>query len=350
MFQKMMRLWAGHQRVVALAALAVAVIYPVFFTKVYMMNIGIQCLLYSLLALSLNFITGYTGIVVLGQAAFYGIGAYTAAILATRLGWTFIPTAVAGMVMAFIMGIVIGLPTLRIRGNYLSIVTLGFCEIVRIVELNWVSLTGGPFGIKNIPAPSILGFQLKKPMQKYYLILVLLILCILLVRNLMNSRAGRAWQAIKGDETAAQAMGVDVFRCKVLAFAIAASIAGLAGAFYCSYVNYIDSTSFSYNQSILILSMIIMGGLGSIPGSIIGGVFFITLPEILRNLGNLLGGNWGSVFMEYRQVVYGIVLVLMIMYRPDGILGGFNLNQIRLFNQVHGKKEPGTDTGKEPEQ
>jgi branched-chain amino acid transport system permease protein len=284
---------------------------------------------------------GYTGIVVLGVAAFYGIGAYTSAILMTRLGFSFIPAVFAAMAMAFIAGVLIGLPTLRIKGNYLAIVTLGFCEIIRIVELNWVDLTNGPFGIKNIPGPDIFGvnkifgLSLNKPIAKYYLILLLLTLAVIAVHNMINSRSGRAWRAIKGDAVAAEAMGINVFRYKVFAFAICAALAGLAGAFYASYINYIDSTTFNYNQSIQILSMTIMGGLGSIPGSIVGATFFIVLPEFLRWLGTFLG-EW---IIEWRQIIYGVILVLMIMFKSNGILGGFDLRQIGLYNRLQGRKK-----------
>lgn len=341
MFKKLINAWAKNQALVAAIFIVFALAYPLIFKSYYLRNIAMQCLLYSMLSIALNFIMGYTGIVVLGMAAFYGIGAYTFAILTTRLGFTFLPATFCSMLLAFTAGILIGLPTLRIENNYLAIVTLGFCEIVRIVELNWVSLTGGPFGIKQIPAPSIFGMKeifglnLAKPLGKYYLLVFLLLLVILFVRNMLNSRSGRAWKAIKGDPIAAQAMGINVFRYKVFAFAICAAIAGLAGAYYATYISYVDSTTFNYNQSIQILSMTIMGGLGSIPGSIIGAVFFVVLPEFLRWLGTFCG-EW---IMEWRQILYGIILVVMIMFKSDGILGGFDLNQIKLYNRLQSEKE-----------
>ena len=214
MFRKLINGWAKRQTLVTLVFLVFVIAYPILFKSYYLRNIAIQCLLYSMLSLALNFIMGYTGIVVLGMAAFYGIGAYTLALLTTRLGLTFIPATLLAMLAAFIAGVLIGLPTLRIQGNYLAIVTLGFCEIVRIIELNWVSLTNGPFGIKQIPAPSIFGvtdifgLKLSKPIGKYYLAVVLLILVVLFMHNMINSRSGRAWKAIKGDPVAAQAMAV----------------------------------------------------------------------------------------------------------------------------------------------
>jgi branched-chain amino acid transport system permease protein len=326
MFKRMMSVWARHEKIVTLAGVAVAIFFPLLFSRVYILNVGIMCLLYALLSLSLNFITGYAGIVVLGQAAFYGIGAYTFAIVATRFGWGFIPAALAAMCAAFLAGLLIALPTLRVSGKYFSIVTLGFCEIVRIAELNLTGLTGGPFGFKNIPHPTFFGVVLKSARQKYFLILALLTLSVAAVYNIVNSRSGRAFIALKNDEFAAQAMGINTQKQKLLAFGIASCIAGLAGAFFSSYVNYIDSTIFNYNQSIQILSITIMGGLGSISGSIVGAVFFIVLPELLRFLA------------KYRQIFYGAVLIVMIMFKPDGFLGGINLRQIRLFERLHGKK------------
>lgn len=334
MFKKIINFWAAHQKIVFLLFLALLLCYPAIFGSYYLRNIAIQCLLYSVLSLALNLIMGFTGIVVLGMAAFYGIGAYALAILTTKVGLPYLPAVVAAVAIAFAAGALLALPTLRIQGNYLAIVTLGFCEIMRIIELNWVSLTGGPFGIKKIPAPNFFGIMLKKPVQKYYVIVVILLLIVIILHNVINSRSGRAWKAIKADPIAAQAMGVNVFRYKVFSFAICAAIAGLAGAFYASYIGYIDSTTFNYNQSIQILSMTIMGGVGSIPGSIIGAIFFVVLPEFLRWLGTFCG-EW---IVEWRQILYGLILVLMIMFKPDGLLGGFDLRQIKLYNKLHGTK------------
>jgi branched-chain amino acid transport system permease protein len=293
------------------------------------------------LSLSLNLIMGYTGIAVLGMAAFMGTGAYTAAIVMTKLGFTFSPAMLLGVVVSFLTGMLIGMPTLRIKGNYLAMVTLGFGEIARIIELNWIKLTGGPFGIKKIPPPTIFGishifgYPLSKPTSKYFIILLFLVISIILVQNLLNSRHGRALQAIKNDEIAAQAMGINVFHYKLMGFAIAAALAGFAGAFFASYINYIDSSTFSFSQSIQILSMTIMGGLGSIPGSIAGAAFFVILPEFLRWLGTFVG-EW---VVQWRLVLYGILLILVIMYKPAGLLGGFDLNQVHLFNDLNHKKD-----------
>ena len=333
MFRKAINFWAKHQILITAIFFAVVLVYPLVLESYYLRNVAIQCLLYSILSLALNLIMGYTGIVVLGMAAFYGIGAYSLAILTTKAGFSFLLALVCSVIITFIAGALLALPTLRIQGNYLAIVTLGFCEIMRIVELNWVSLTNGAFGIKQIPAPSLFGFTLSQPVQKYYLAVGLLAIVVLLVHNVVNSRSGRAWKSIKSDPIAAQAMGINVFRYKVFAFAICAAIAGLAGVYYASYIGYVDSTTFNYNQSIQILSMTIMGGLGSIPGSIFGAIFFVILPEFLRWLGTFCG-EW---IVEWRQILYGLILVLMIMFKSDGILGGFDLRQIHLYNRLQEK-------------
>lgn len=339
MFKRLINFWADHRLLVTLVFFAFMIAYPFIFESYYLRNIAIQVLIYSMLSIALNLVMGNAGIVILGMAAFYGIGAYSYALLTTKAAFSFIPALLAALIITGIAGVLLALPTLRITGNYLAIVTLGFCEIMRIVELNWVELTNGPFGIKKIPAPDlfgiteVLGTKLSKPVGKYFVALVLLALIVVCINNVINSRSGRAWKAIKTDPVAAQAMGVNVFLYKVFAFAICAAIAGAAGAYYAAYIGYIDSTTFNYNQSIQILSMTIMGGLGSVPGSIIGAAFFMVLPEFLRWLGTFCG-EW---IVNWRQILYGLILILMIMFKSDGILGGYDLRQIHLFNSIHGK-------------
>ena len=341
--KKLLALWAKHERAAAFIFFAFLAIFPFIFHSYYIRNIAVLCILYSILSLSLNLIMGYTGIAVLGMAAFYGIGAYTYAILSTRFSITFIPAVLCAFLISFFVGVLVALPTSRISGNYLAIVTLGFCEIVRIIELNWVELTGGPFGIKSIPAPVIFGYKLNNPLKKYYLGVVLLLITVLAMSSLLSSRVGRAWKSIRGDVIAAQSMGINVFKYKTWAFAFTAAFAGVAGAYFASYIGYIDSTNFNYNQSIQILSMTIMGGLGSMPGSIIGAIFFMVLPEFLRWLGTIFG-EW---VVQWRQILYGLILVLMIMYKPDGILGGFDLRQIRLSSSLRGRESPKDQEGGE---
>lgn len=324
MFKKITLLWARHEKLVAIIAIAISLLFPIVIRNEYYITVGIYIALYGILSLSVNLITGYTGIVVLGQAAFYCVGAYTSAILAQRFHMDFLLTLPIAVLMAFAAGIIIGLPTLRMTGRYLSIVTLGFGEIIRIIAHNWDAVTGGPFGLKDIPAHTLMGFALTTRTQRYYLVFALLVLVALLINNLSNSRVGRVMAAIKGDEIAAQSMGINLYKYKVLIFATSAAIAGVAGAFFPHFVGYIDAMSFSSDLSMNALGMTILGGLGSISGSILGSIIYNIIPEVLRS------------FERYRMIIYGAILVIMIIFRPNGLLGGINLKQIRLF---HGSEQ-----------
>jgi branched-chain amino acid transport system permease protein len=289
---------------------------PFYGFSPYIMRIIILVGIYVILALSLNLLTGFTGQVSLGHAAFYGIGAYTSALLAVNFGLPYLLTGLlAGLFAAFI-AFLLGMPTLKLEGTYLSIVTLGFCEITRLVELNWMKVTKGPLGVPGIPSPSIFGIQIDTDLKYYYLILILVVIAILTINNIINSRTGRALISIKEDELASEAMGVNTFRYKMLAFTISAFFAGVAGSYYAHYVTYIDPQSFTFDESIQILSMVILGGMGSIPGTIIGAATLVSIPEILRSL------------QEYRMVIYGLVLVIMMLTRPQGILGNIKIRDI----------------------
>ena len=312
-----MQFYAKYEAVIALVFLAVAIAVPVIADKRYITNIMIDCMRYTVLALSLNLLAGYMGMTSLGHAGFYGIGAYTAALMATRLNTPFLLNFVCAFVVAGAFGFLVGLPTLRIKGRYLPIITMGFCEIVRLVELNWMSFTGGAMGVGNIPGFYLFGVKLGDPIQRFFISLVLALMTLYVVSSIVNSRTGRAIMTIRDDETAASFMGINVFRYKVLIFTISAALAGLAGAFYSHNTRFIDSTLFTFDESIRILCMIILGGMGSIPGSIIGAIVFSVLPELLR------------ASAEYRQIIYGAVIVFMVIVRPKGILGGYNPKYIR---------------------
>ena len=327
MWKKSLEFWARRQTPITLIFLVLSILFPLVFPQRYIVSIGVMCGIYVLLSLSMNLITGYLGIVVLGQAAFYGIGAYTAAILSTRLGWGFLPNLLAAALLCALAGIIISSPALRLKGSYLSIVTLGFCEIIRIVELNWIGLTRGPYGITSIPPPALFGFQISSIRGYYYLILAMCCLAAILIANLTNSRIGRSFAAIKGDEVAAQSMGINIFRTKLIGFAISAAIAGTAGAFYAQYMSYVDSTTFTADQSFQILGMTILGGLGNIPGSVLGAISMTVLPELLRGVA------------EYRQIIYGLIIAIMVIVKPEGILGGFRLKQIRQFKQHQTRRD-----------
>jgi branched-chain amino acid transport system permease protein len=264
---------------------------------------------YILLAIGLNIVVGHAGLLDLGFVAFYGIGAYTLAYLGTTLEWPFWPTVIMGVFLAAVSGVILGAPTLRLRGDYLAIVTLGFGEIVRITAVNTDAL-GGARGITPIPhPPNLFGVEfLLDPLPYYYLIVVVIILAIIFSLRLQRSRVGRAWTAIREDEDAAELMGVPTFRFKLLAFAIGAMVGGLAGTVFASKVIFIAPTNFPFILSATILAAVLLGGAGNLPGVILGAFLIAWLPERFRG------------FADYRILVFGAALVLMMALRPQGLL------------------------------
>ena len=292
------------------AAFLLLISVPFWAANQYLLTVGIRIGIYAILALGLNILTGYTGLVSLGHAGFVAIGAYTSALLSTKLGVGFFAGMLGGMVLAGVAGIVLGLPTLRVSGTYLSIITLGFGEIVRMIALNWSEVTNGTMGVKNIPRPMLFGIPLNTAnFGLYYLTLILLSLTALFCYLLIRTKTGRALRAVKEDETAARMMGIDSFRQKVLAFVLSAVICALGGSLYSVLVGYIEPGTFSFDVSTLILSIVILGGMGTVRGMIAGALILVAFPELSRFL------------MEYRFVLYGVILVVMMRFRPQGILG-----------------------------
>jgi branched-chain amino acid transport system permease protein len=284
------------------------VVLPLFLNEYYQ-DIMTLTGMYVVLALGLNIVVGQAGLLNLGYVAFYAIGAYTYAILSTTFGLSFWPGLIAGGLMAAVCAVVLGMPTLRLRGDYFAIVTLGLGEITRIVLNNWDSLTGGPNGISKIGRPVIAGYELHTTLDFYYLILLFVILTIFAMHRLIASRIGRAWIAIREDEVAAEAMGINTYRMKLLAFVLASAWAGIAGVFFSAKMAFVSPESFTFSESVLILCMVVLGGMGSIPGIILGALLLITLPEIFRD------------FQDYRMLAFGVALVLMMVFRPQGLLG-----------------------------
>jgi branched-chain amino acid transport system permease protein len=271
--------------------------------------------IYVLLAIGLNIVVGQAGLLDLGYVAFFAIGGYSMAILAGKHHWNFWYVLPAGIVIAAISGVILGAPTLRLRGDYLAIVTLGFGEIVRISANNADSFTGGPRGISPIPHPpgtrdiKALNFNsVLDTRPYYYLTLVLIVLTIIMVKRLEKSRVGRAWAAVREDEDAAELMGVPTFKYKIWAFAMGASIGGAAGVVFGSQTISLTPTNFPFILSALILVAVVLGGSGSLPGVILGAFLVAWLPERFRQ------------FAEYRVLIFGGALVLMMIIRPEGLL------------------------------
>lgn len=271
----------------------------------YIEEVATNALFYIILALGLNIVVGYAGLVDLGYAAFFAVGAYTTGIL-SKIGvdfWLTIPIAV---IFSVIAGIIIGGPTLRLRSDYLAIVTLGFGEITRIMARN-MEITGGASGLVGIERPRFFGHTLNQVTDFYYLFFALAILAVIVAMRLHNSRLGRAWQYIREDEDAAEAMGIDPVRTKLYAYMIGAAYGGVAGAFFAVKMTAISPETFAFTQSAMILLAVILGGMGKIPGVILGATFIVLFPEIFREIGQM------------RMLFFGILLVVIMVFRPQGL-------------------------------
>ncbi len=274
----------------------------------YTVDVGVMVGIYSLLALGLNVIVGWAGLLNLGFAAFYAIGAYSYAILNTRFDLPFWPGAVLGVLTAGFAGFLLGLPVLRLRGDYLAIVTLGFGEIVRVVLNNWDSFSNGPNGIMNIDRPVVFSYTVRPPYPFYYLVWITVFIVYFFLNRLYKSHFGRAWIAVRDDELAANAMGIPANRFKLLACIIGGAIAGLAGVLYAAKVSFISPESFTFMESVTILCMVVLGGMGSLRGCIVGAVILVTLPELMRDFSN------------YRMLLFGAAMVVLMIVRPQGLL------------------------------
>ena len=309
LIERVGKFYSGPKKIIAIAILASALVAFPLVADRYALDLATQTGIYIVLALGLNVVVGQTGLLVLGYVAFYAVGAYTYAILATGHWINFWAALPIAAFMAGIFGFVLGAPTLRLRGDYLAIVTLGFGEIIRIVLNNWDKLTGGPNGITDIPRPKIGSFEFSSLTPYYYLVLAFAALTIFFVSRLNDSRIGRAWIAIREDETAAEAMGVNTTWLKLLSFALGAVLAGLAGVFYAAKMGFVSPESFNFLESVIILCMVVLGGMGSIPGVILGAVVLYVLPEALRE------------FQQFRMLIFGGALVALMVFRPQGIIG-----------------------------
>jgi branched-chain amino acid transport system permease protein len=308
--------------------LAVVAALPLVVQSEYLLNIGVFAGIYVILTSSLNVTNGYTGLFSFGHAAFYGIGAYTAAILATRGGLPFWLTLPLAGVVAAAFGAAIALPALRLRGIFLALVTIGFQEIAYLLTMNWIGLTRGPMGIPGIPPASLFGTEIQSNRGYFYLVLALDVVVIFVVSRLVTSRVGRALVALREDELAASASGISPVRFKVLAFVIATFFAGIAGGFFAHHARFVSADSFRLDETFVILTMLIVGGMGSIPGPVVGAVCLVVLPEVSRFLA------------EYRGVVYGAILIGVIVFRPHGIAGVPGLIQPRGAPRPPERTEP----------
>ncbi len=324
----------GAQRVVNVlgwVALGASIALPIVFSdNRYVVDTATTVLIYVMLGWGLNVVVGLAGLLDLGYVAFYAVGAYSYALLSTQFGWSFWEALPVSGAMAATFGILLGYPILRLRGDYLAIVTLGFGEIIRIILVNWTEFSNGPNGISSIPRPSFFGLEFTRsapeggqtfsgffglefsPMPRliflYYLILVLALLTHAFVSRLRKLPVGRAWEALREDEIACQAMGMNTTNIKLSAFAIGAMLGGFAGVFFAARQGFISPESFTFTESAIILAIVVLGGMGSQMGVVLAATLLVLIPEFGRN------------FAEYRMLLFGLAMVLIMVWRPGGLL------------------------------
>lgn len=299
------------QRNFLLAMVAVVAIFFPQFLSIYQTNVMTTALMYVVLGLGLNIVVGLAGLLDLGFVAFYAVGAYTYALLNLHFGlgfWTVLPL---GGLLAATFGILLGFPVLRLRGDYLAIVTLGFGEIIRLILENWSAFSKGPSGISSISRPSFFGIDMSLEssiIYIYYLMIIFVVFTIFVVNRLQDSRLGRAWIALREDEIACQAMGIDKRKTKLVAFSLGAFWAGTMGVVFAAKTTFVNPASFTFLESAIILSIVVLGGMGSIVGVLFGALILILMPEYLRALS------------QYRMLAFGAILVCMMIFRPQGLI------------------------------
>jgi branched-chain amino acid transport system permease protein len=288
----------------------------------YLLHILILISIYAIVGMALNLVAGYTGLISLAQAGFYGIGAYVAALLSLNYGVSFLLAIPAAVVIAAVVGFLIGFPALRIRDDFFIIATFGFQIILFQVMNNWMELTNGPLGLPGIPQPELFGYRLTSHIDFLVLSLALAIIVYFILRRLTRSPFGNVLRAIREDDVFALSLGKNVNLYKVTSFSVAAGLAAIGGAIYAYYITFIDPTSFTVNESIFMLSIVIVGGAGRLEGSILGAIILVSLPELLRFVGMP-----SSVAANMRQILYGGALVAFMMWRPKGILGRYGFDR-----------------------
>lgn len=288
----------------------------------YLLHILILIGIYIILSVSLNLIVGYSGLLSIAHAAFYGVGAYVAALLALKLNSPFLLNVICAIILCGLLGAMVGIPSLRIHDDYFAIASFAFQIITFSVMNNWVSFTGGPMGLPGIPHPEILGWKITKHADFLILVALLCIITLWISYKIVQSPFGRALKAIREDEIFAQALGKNVSFYKVIIFVLGAGIASVAGVMYAYYISFIDPTSFTVMESIFIISIVIIGGSGNIWGSVAAAAMLVILPEALRFLGMP-----STIAANMRQIIYGGLLVIFMLFRPQGLMGEYSFTK-----------------------
>ena len=286
----------------------------------YLIHLAILFAIYAILGVSLNLVVGYTGLLSVTHAAFYGVGAYATAIFLTKAGIGFFASVILGVIIVAVVSFIIGIVLSKFKGDYYALGTFGFNTIIFAIFLNWQGLTRGPLGIPGISKPELFGIDFGNNFTFLILALIFLGLVYYISRFIANSSFGRVLKAIREDETAIAVFGYNTLYFKLAIFIISAAMAAIAGSLFASYITFIDPSGFRLMESVFILAIVILGGLANLRGSILGALFLILLPEILRFVGFP-----ADIAAQMRQVVYGVILVLLMLYRPQGLIGEYKL-------------------------
>lgn len=286
----------------------IILILPIIFSNSYYIKILIFIMINVILVIGLSLLMGYAGQISLGHAAFFGIGAYASAILTTKYQYNFFVGITAAIFITALVALLVGGPTLRLKGHYLAMATLGFGEICYILFVELGKWTGGPDGLIGIPLPTVAGRSLTQPIHHFYLTGAIALGLFILARNIIDSRVGRAFKAVHGSEIAAQAMGINVGWYKVQIFVFSAALAGIAGSLYAHLINFISPSSFNLTFSIVLVTMVVIGGMHSIWGAVLGAIVMTALPEYLR------------VFKEYDLIIYALILITVMVFMPGGLV------------------------------
>ena len=298
------------RRAGAWLVVAAALTLPLWLQSPYHLHVAIMAGIFAVLAMSLNLLLGYTGQLSLGHAAFFGIGAYTSALLTLKLEWSFWPALAAAIGLSGAAGFLIGRLALKLRGAYFVLVTISFAGVISLVSINWIELTNGPLGLPGVPAPELGPWSLRTKTAYYYLVLAAVALVYVVCRRLVRSRFGRALVALRENEPLAESVGVDVTHYLVLAAVVSAGMAGLGGSLYAHYTRFVSPEVFLFTYTVTMVIMVVAGGKGTLAGPLVGAVLFTALPEALR-----AAASW-----QWQMLAYGVLLVLLVLFLPRGIV------------------------------
>lgn len=303
----------GKHTAAFLIVVGVLAAVPLFDANPYTLHVLSLVGIYAIVAMGLNLLFGYTGQISLGHAAYFAVGAYTSGLLTLQAGMPFAVGIVAAAALCVVLGLLVGVPSLKLEGSYLAMATIGFGEIVKMLLVNWEGVTGGPAGVSRIPHPSAFGFVMNTPVEKFYLLLVFTALAWVVYANLLRSHYGTRFVAVRDSAKAASGMGIDVRRTKIIAFVFSTAYAGVAGALYAHLNRYIAPDAFHLGESINFLLIVVVGGMGTLLGPLMGATIIVYLRETLL------------VLKDYNMLIFGLILMILMVFVPRGLVGSAQL-------------------------